>query len=601
MPPRLKIARNVLHRLAAVKSECTGYLFGMMHDGALLVIGLCMELDEECDSVSVEDQKLHFPTEIELCGCVICSDSSQFTQEFPEGLLEDVHITDNPVLLLYQVGNPSGLKAQIYAHENLTGTKYEVVKETDLWMQFIHLRLQTRLPLICELQADAITEAFLLLRKKVAARVSCFHFPKSSVYLMNSDTENELSGLSEDTTVGDLYDIQCNSESNQIFTEGCVKVKGKKIHSAKDINVLSVEMLLKLTQDSHVDSPSKCAPVIQHIKRTYTCLQTHMKVDTLSVVHRNSKVVHLYAVLVDSLWRNLKLAENSFLQQISNFEDPAFAICAPEPYHFLPPECGHFVTVMFPEKKPDSELDMERRLLHRILALPQDRPYFRRGAAHLFSSDFPASAPLINVHEGLVPAVKDGEVSSVKGIYSYHHYRQDCIDDSGWGCAYRSLQTIISWFKWQGYTGHPIPTHREIQQCLVNIGDKPSSFVGSRQWIGSTEVSFCLESMLGVTSKILSVSSGEELGNVGGELAYHFRIEGTPVMIGGGVLAHTVLGVDFNKNTGELKFLILDPHYTGSEDLQVIQGKGWCGWKGVSFWNKAAYYNLCLPQRPRCL
>jgi hypothetical protein len=45
-------------------------------------------------------------------------------------------------------------------------------------------------------------------------------------------------------------------------------------------------------------------------------------------------------------------------------------------------------------------------------------------------------------------AVKDGEVSAVKGIYSYHHYRQDSVDDSGWGCAYRSLQTIISWFKY---------------------------------------------------------------------------------------------------------------------------------------------------------
>ena len=45
-------------------------------------------------------------------------------------------------------------------------------------------------------------------------------------------------------------------------------------------------------------------------------------------------------------------------------------------------------------------------------------------------------------------AVKDGEVSAVQGIYSYHHYRQDRIDDSGWGCAYRSLQTIVSWFKY---------------------------------------------------------------------------------------------------------------------------------------------------------
>lgn len=69
-----------------MKSECTGYLFGLMQDGALLVIGLCMELDKECNSVSVEDRKLHFPTEIVLCGSVICSDSSHFTPEFPEGL-----------------------------------------------------------------------------------------------------------------------------------------------------------------------------------------------------------------------------------------------------------------------------------------------------------------------------------------------------------------------------------------------------------------------------------------------------------------------------------------------------------------------------------
>lgn len=78
-----------------------------------------------------------------------------------------MHITDNPVVLFYQLGNPSGGKAQIYVHENFTDTMYEVVNETDLWMQFIHIRLQARLPLICELQADAISEALLLLQKKV--------------------------------------------------------------------------------------------------------------------------------------------------------------------------------------------------------------------------------------------------------------------------------------------------------------------------------------------------------------------------------------------------------------------------------------------------
>jgi hypothetical protein len=45
-------------------------------------------------------------------------------------------------------------------------------------------------------------------------------------------------------------------------------------------------------------------------------------------------------------------------------------------------------------------------------------------------------------------AVKDGEMSAVQGIYSYHHYMQDRIDDNGWGCAYRSLQTIVSWFRY---------------------------------------------------------------------------------------------------------------------------------------------------------
>lgn len=69
---------------------------------------------------------------------------------------------------------------------------------------------------------------------------------------------------------------------------------------------------------------------------------------------------------------------------------------------------------------------------------------------------------------------------------------QDNFDDSGWGCAYRSLQTLCSWFRLQGYTEHPVPSHEAIQKYLVKIGDKPASFVNSRQWIGSTEVSMCL-------------------------------------------------------------------------------------------------------------
>ncbi len=56
-------------------------------------------------------------------------------------------------------------------------------------------------------------------------------------------------------------------------------------------------------------------------------------------------------------------------------------------------------------------------------------------------------------------------------------------------------------------------------------------------------------------------------------LINHFKKEGTPVMIGGGVLAHTILGVDFNESTGDSMLLILDPHYTGVDDIKTIQDK----------------------------
>jgi len=42
---------------------------------------------------------------------------------------------------------------------------------------------------------------------------------------------------------------------------------------------------------------------------------------------------------------------------------------------------------------------------------------------------------------------------------------------------------------------------------------------------------------------------------------------------GGGVLAYTILGVDWNEMTGQVKFLVLVPHYTGGEDLKIIQDK----------------------------
>ena len=86
-----------------------------------------------------------------------------------------------------------------------------------------------------------------------------------------------------------------------------------------------------------------------------------------------------------------------------------------------------------------------RKQLHEWLNLPLDRPVFKRGNKYLFPEDYQSQKQLINTHIGL--NLTGSDVAIVQGKYAYHHYMQDDFDDNGWGCAYRSLQSIISWFR----------------------------------------------------------------------------------------------------------------------------------------------------------
>ena len=73
------------------------------------------------------------------------------------------------------------------------------------------------------------------------------------------------------------------------------------------------------------------------------------------------------------------------------------------------------------------------------------------------------------------------------------------------------------------------------------------------------------------------------------------------------MLAYTLLGIDYNESTGDAAFLILDPHYTGGEDLRRIQSGTWVWWKkpgdkaaaGGELFVQDAFYNLLCPQRPQ--
>jgi hypothetical protein len=190
---------------------------------------------------------------------------------------------------------------------------------------------------------------------------------------------------------------------------------------------------------------------------------------------------------------------------------------------------------------------------------------------------------------------------TVKGDYEYYHYGQDNMNDKGWGCAYRSLQTLFSWFCLNGFKKEDVnvPSILDIQKTLVKVGDKEAKLIGSDDWIGAFEVSIVLNELLGIESQIIYVSSGADLTSKGRDLAYHFETNGTPVMIGGGVYAYTILGIEYDRVKGDCLFLILDPHYQGEDDVKTIINKGWCEWKTAALFEKGNFYNMCLPQVPK--
>ena len=132
---------------------------------------------------------------------------------------------------------------------------------------------------------------------------------------------------------------------------------------------------------------------------------------------------------------------------------------------------------------------------------------------------------------------------------------------------------------------------------MVKIDKKPS-FIGSSEWIGAIDVQYVINMLLETDCQIINVMSGDDLVSKAREIANHFINYGTPIMIGGGIYAYTILGIEYDRVKGDCMFLILDPHYEGEHKIETIIKKGWCSWKTISLFNKSDFYNLCLPLYP---
>ncbi|RNF09413.1 hypothetical protein TraAM80_02212 [Trypanosoma rangeli] len=212
----------------------------------------------------------------------------------------------------------------------------------------------------------------------------------------------------------------------------------------------------------------------------------------------------------------------------------------------------------------------------------------------------------IHIHLSTASAISGGGTFLVSGAYDYYHYSVDGFRDEGWGCAYRSLQTILSWFQYEGLMTEPMPDIRAIQGILrAKDPDKMNrkEFVGSKDWIGSFEVMIVIQHFVpGMECTIRRMESGADLEtdpSVQQLLVDHFRNKkACPVMIGGSSYAHTILGLDANLATMEVRYLIADPHYSSGEtSLKTVLRKGYVGWKEAGkFFESKSWYNLCIPQ-----
>ena len=269
-------------------------------------------------------------------------------------------------------------------------------------------------------------------------------------------------------------------------------------------------------------------------------------------------------------------------------------------YHFatlLP----HPVTVTYPTADSLEDALPLRELYHQRFFLPTTQPLLRPSCALSFAPPPPQTRLLSpHLHVSSLSSATGGVVALTRVPYLYCHYLQDGFRDDGWGCAYRSLQSICSSLLLLHLTDRPIPSIPALQRLLSAHAPHDPAFLDPHHWIGAVDAQAALQLLYGLPSRLLHVRDGADVGSVSRALSRYFAEEdGGFVLVGGGVLAYGVVGVDWNERSGECRYLIVDPHYTGVDELGKALKGGWVGWKSKQLFLPGRFYNFLLPSVPK--
>jgi hypothetical protein len=230
-------------------------------------------------------------------------------------------------------------------------------------------------------------------------------------------------------------------------------------------------------------------------------------------------------------------------------------------------------------------------------------PILTKGSSSTLRRTIFPPSPLL--HDPHLQLASPPDALIVFDNYDYYHYNVDGYNDIGWGCAYRSIHTIVSWLRYNfPHLVDRVPGIVDIQTRLKEIDYAHANMsIGSNAWIGCLEASTVIQDLSGgqISCRILHACNPDDLEKyIMNEVRDNFVNFGAPVMVGAGDYAFVIAGV----SAVTRQVLILDPHYIQANGNDPIK-KGIVGWKSIrkhfDFKKTNAssgFMNICIPLFP---
>lgn len=191
-------------RLSAANDGSTGNLYANFQNNSIIVIGLCLHHSNSSEDV------LSLPTEVDLCGIFEINSQTTSTINVSK-LCNEIDVTDCPLYLHQRIGGE--LTVNYFINDRIERTKFVELDENDIYKDFIHLRLKTQVPLLCEVNPQAISNGLGHIKNKITSGSMAFNIMNTNIFIFGTSNERGFTGISGDPTIEDV--LKYNGEKDE--------------------------------------------------------------------------------------------------------------------------------------------------------------------------------------------------------------------------------------------------------------------------------------------------------------------------------------------------------------------------------------------------